>query len=196
MEDEEILPPILDGETDGEATSSAGGAFMSTRIKASKDPLVMPNWMKHPTLIGDDSIPLSSFAQDHKLHDKLVANIKGMGIQSVFSVQVAVIPALLQGVERGGDSLVRAPTGSGKTLAYAIPIVQVGLHLSSISSSSHHLLRPSGLASCAVFEPSLSFLPATWLIRFKLSSASLWLEPIFVLPPSMVTSRFELNRGC
>lgn len=52
-----------------------------------------------------------------------------------FTVQVGVIPAILESTQqglligRGGykprDICVSAPTGSGKTLAFVIPVIQV-----------------------------------------------------------------------
>lgn len=55
-----------------------------------------------------------------------------------------MIPAVLESsasgflVGRGGyqpsDLCVSAPTGSGKTLAFVIPVVQVGMRLSSFQS--------------------------------------------------------------
>ena len=56
---------------------------------------------------------------------------------SIFTVQAAVMPVLLQGVRTGfvsgtggyrpPDICCSAPTGSGKTLAFVLPIVQVCL---------------------------------------------------------------------
>ena len=56
----------------------------------------------------------------------------------LFSVQMQVIPSLLESISTGfhigragyrpSDICVSAPTGSGKTLAFVLPIVQVCLY--------------------------------------------------------------------
>jgi len=109
-----------------EATDpSSDKRLKSTRNKAKKDPQLMPLWMKDFTLIGKESVSVSEFSQKHKLNPIIATNLARMGITSLFSVQVSLIPKVISAYKLGGDSLVRAPTGSGKTLAYAIPIVHL-----------------------------------------------------------------------
>lgn len=53
------------------------------------------------------------------IHPKLVIALAGMGAQTPFPIQMATIPAGLQ----GRDVLGRGKTGSGKTIAFSIPVI-------------------------------------------------------------------------
>ena len=84
----------------------------------------LPLWMRqaHATVISEVTTPLEALGLDARL----LRALAGMGVQSCFPVQAAVVPRVLaaQACGCGGDVLVSAPTGSGTTLAYALPVVQ------------------------------------------------------------------------
>jgi len=54
-----------------------------------------------------------------EIHPKLVIALAGMGAETPFPIQMATIPAGLQ----GRDVLGRGKTGSGKTIAFSIPVI-------------------------------------------------------------------------
>jgi superfamily II DNA/RNA helicase len=86
----------------------------------------VPMWMQAANVIDADiQIALADLAKTSLIDDKILENLRTMGVEYLFPVQTEVIPFILRGSIIGGDVSVSAPTGSGKTLTYAIPIVQV-----------------------------------------------------------------------
>ncbi|KAL7753083.1 ATP-dependent RNA helicase dbp6 [Sorochytrium milnesiophthora] len=100
----------------------------------------LPRWLANPLVVHNEDVPdvsESTELQSLGLRPKLVERCAKAGITSLFAVQRAVIPLLLQPcppsrlanasarrvTRHAGDLLVSAPTGSGKTLTYVLPIV-------------------------------------------------------------------------
>lgn len=85
-------------------------------------------WLAKPAYSKPDKQrPFAEFP----LSDNILANLKGLGFEGAFSVQISVLELMLKDIEQNklqpdfkGDILVNSSTGSGKTLAYSIPIVQ------------------------------------------------------------------------
>jgi ATP-dependent RNA helicase DDX51/DBP6 len=93
-------------------------------IVTSMQDKVVPKWMKTPILISSDQkISLEDLHKTNLLKEQIITNLREMGIDELFPVQMCVIPHIMTANVVGGDICVSAPTGSGKTLAYAIPIV-------------------------------------------------------------------------
>ena len=112
----------------------------------------VPKWMEHPVLVSEDFAAQSMPLEQFPLPDCIVQNLHKMGVTTLFPVQCAVAPHILEsstglllrptsGV-RPRDVCVSSPTGSGKTLAYVIPITTV------LARFSDHALR------CVVVVPS------------------------------------------
>ena len=78
------------------------------------------------------------------LHARIVANLEHMGIVDPRPIQVAAIPALLD----GRDVIGLARTGTGKTVAYAAPIVQRLLD----TDRTVRGIAPAGLVICPTRE--------------------------------------------
>jgi ATP-dependent RNA helicase DDX51/DBP6 len=74
---------------------------------------------------SDQKISLEDLHKTNLLKEQIITNLREMGIDELFPVQMCVIPHIMTANVVGGDICVSAPTGSGKTLAYAIPIVNV-----------------------------------------------------------------------
>ncbi|KAJ2786729.1 ATP-dependent RNA helicase dbp6 [Coemansia interrupta] len=96
-------------------------------LKAAQ--LGIPQWLAHPTTVERDvTVPISDgrFA----LSSQILSRCAKAGVESLFAVQSAVIPALRAAHalarlrQHVRDLCVSAPTGSGKTLAFVIPIVE------------------------------------------------------------------------
>ncbi|KAJ7309706.1 hypothetical protein JRQ81_007767 [Phrynocephalus forsythii] len=96
---------------------------------------LLPPWLAQPKLVQRRIKENLVLLQDVPvIHPKLVKKLQVNRIQSLFPVQVKVIPAILESGARGflagrggyqpSDICVSAPTGSGKTLAFVIPVVQ------------------------------------------------------------------------
>ncbi|XP_053135042.1 ATP-dependent RNA helicase DDX51 [Hemicordylus capensis] len=147
--------PAVDDEESGSeirATESQGGEELALNLKPTPPSSMMvlggynrkavqqvqpflPQWLAQPNLvqrrIRENLIPLQDVPE---IHPRLTKKLQANGIESLFPVQVEVIPAILESVSggfltgRGGyqpsDICVSAPTGSGKTLAFVIPVVQ------------------------------------------------------------------------
>ena len=85
----------------------------------------LPSWFTSPVRVDADvahTAPMPA-CLDPNLVSALCAN----GIDTLFPIQAAVVPAIVGGFAAGmhpGDMCVCAPTGSGKTLAYVLPILQ------------------------------------------------------------------------
>lgn len=85
-------------------------------------------WLAKPAYSKPDKQrPFTEFP----LSANILANLKGLGFDKAFSVQISVLELMLKDIEQNklspdfrGDILVNSSTGSGKTLAYSIPIVQ------------------------------------------------------------------------
>lgn len=85
-------------------------------------------WLAKPAYsTPDKQRPFSEFS----LSRNILANLKTLGFEGAFSVQISVLELMLKDIEQNklspdfkGDILVNSSTGSGKTLAYSIPIVQ------------------------------------------------------------------------
>ncbi|CAG0880704.1 unnamed protein product [Darwinula stevensoni] len=104
-----------------------GEATAAKRLKVAR---VLPDWLAHPTVIGEDLEADQLIVEDLLgLHPQLVKRLKSNNIHTFFPVQRVVIPALLASFQSWHypprDVCVSAPTGSGKTLAYVLPLVQV-----------------------------------------------------------------------
>ena len=86
------------------------------------------NWLTTPIYSSPEiTKPFDQF----QLSSNLQQNLKSMGFDSAFSVQVSVLDMALNDIQQNklkpdmnGDILVNASTGSGKTLAYLIPIIE------------------------------------------------------------------------
>lgn len=83
-----------------------------------------------PAFSSDQKISLDDLHKTNLLKEQIITNLREMGIEELFPVQMCVIPHIMTANVVGGDICVSAPTGSGKTLAYAIPIVNVSHSLS------------------------------------------------------------------
>ena len=71
---------------------------------------------------NDITMPLRSFEElvpRYGVSARLVANVRRAGLETPTPIQMAALPAMLEGREVIGI----APTGSGKTLAYVLPLV-------------------------------------------------------------------------
>ncbi|KAI9296637.1 DEAD-domain-containing protein [Neoconidiobolus thromboides FSU 785] len=95
-------------------------------FKTSK--LGLPNWLANPTIIDNDEAQDITELTD-VLNQKLIEGCNSINITSLFAVQKAVLPILINSNYLStryfpGDLCVSAPTGSGKTLAYVLPIIQ------------------------------------------------------------------------
>ncbi|GFQ71417.1 ATP-dependent RNA helicase DDX51 [Trichonephila clavata] len=104
------------------------GEVKDSNIKKIKP--ILPKWLNEPSMIENDlqghKISVSEISYLDSISKK---NLQNCGINSLFPVQSAVIPWLLQNNQqcqfiRPSDICVSAPTGSGKTLAFVLPIVQ------------------------------------------------------------------------
>ncbi|GFY45866.1 ATP-dependent RNA helicase DDX51 [Trichonephila inaurata madagascariensis] len=104
------------------------GEVKDSNIKTIKP--ILPKWISEPSMIESNlqghKIPVSEVSCLDSISKK---NLQDYGIDSLFPVQSAVIPWLLQNNQqcqfiRPSDVCVSAPTGSGKTLAFVLPIVQ------------------------------------------------------------------------
>ena len=89
--------------------------------KASRSAPVLP-WMKRPIAVEEHALqPVSGMrGLDDRIRGFLTDK---MGINDIFSIQMAVWELMCGGESRQHDVCFSAPTGSGKTLAYALPIV-------------------------------------------------------------------------
>lgn len=89
--------------------------------KASRSAPVLP-WMKRPIAVEEHALqPVSGMrGLDDRIRGFLTDR---MGINDIFSIQMAVWELMCGGESRQHDVCFSAPTGSGKTLAYALPIV-------------------------------------------------------------------------
>ncbi|KAJ1724831.1 ATP-dependent RNA helicase dbp6 [Coemansia erecta] len=96
-------------------------------LKAAQ--LGIPQWLAHPTTVERDvTVPISD--ERFALSPQILSRCAKAGVESLFAVQSAVIPALRAAHalarlrQHVRDLCVSAPTGSGKTLAFVIPIVE------------------------------------------------------------------------
>ncbi|KAJ2367543.1 ATP-dependent RNA helicase dbp6, partial [Coemansia sp. RSA 2607] len=96
-------------------------------LKASQ--LGIPQWLAHPTTVERDvTVPVVD--ERFALSPQILSRCAKAGVESLFAVQSAVIPALRAAHalarlrQHVRDLCVSAPTGSGKTLAFVIPIVE------------------------------------------------------------------------
>ncbi|KAI9222771.1 P-loop containing nucleoside triphosphate hydrolase protein [Blastocladiella britannica] len=110
--------------------------FSSTQSLSRADHLALkraalPGWLARPELVAQDDAPTDDdmvpAPEDHAigafaLDPRLLAVCTRLGLHSLFSIQRAVVPRLLD-AHLSRDLLVSAPTGSGKTLSYVLPIV-------------------------------------------------------------------------
>ncbi|KAJ8141261.1 hypothetical protein OY671_005560 [Metschnikowia pulcherrima] len=104
------------------------------------------DWLAEPQFsMPEVTRPFAEFA----LSPKIMANLTTHGYKDAFSVQVAVLDAVMGDLRKNklapdfqGDVLVNASTGSGKTLAYSIPIVEA-LHTRIISRVRAIVLVPT-----------------------------------------------------
>ncbi|CAG88021.2 DEHA2E10912p [Debaryomyces hansenii CBS767] len=89
------------------------------------------DWLTTPIYTApEETKPFAEF-QNPPLSSLMIKNLRNMGFESAFSVQISVLNLMLKDIERNrlqpdmrGDLLVNASTGSGKTLAYSIPIIE------------------------------------------------------------------------
>ena len=89
------------------------------------------DWLTTPIYTApEETKPFAEF-QNPPLSSLMIKNLRNMGFESAFSVQISVLNLMLKDIERNrlqpdmrGDLLVNASTGSGKTLAYLIPIIE------------------------------------------------------------------------
>ena len=95
--------------------------------KRNRVAAAFPRWCQNAQQISaslDDAECGSLDEVAHMMDKRILANVRGMGIERLFPVQRALCPELLR--DSGGifprDFAVQAPTGSGKTLAFALPI--------------------------------------------------------------------------
>ncbi|CUM46367.1 uncharacterized protein AC631_03078 [Debaryomyces fabryi] len=89
------------------------------------------DWLTTPIYATpEETKPFADF-NDPPLSPLMIKNLRNMGFESAFSVQISVLNLILKDIEKNrlqpdmrGDLLVNASTGSGKTLAYLIPIIE------------------------------------------------------------------------
>lgn len=89
------------------------------------------DWLTTPVYAApEETKPFTDF-QNPPLSSLMIKNLRNMGFESAFSVQISVLNLMLKDIEKNrlqpdmrGDLLVNASTGSGKTLAYLIPIIE------------------------------------------------------------------------
>ncbi|CAK7894071.1 ATP-dependent RNA helicase Dbp6p [[Candida] anglica] len=87
------------------------------------------DWLATPTYSSPEH---SQPFEDFPLSSFMLKNLKSMGYDHAFSVQVSILSLMMAEIKSAkirpdsckGDILVNASTGSGKTLAYSIPIVE------------------------------------------------------------------------
>ncbi|KAK9479581.1 P-loop containing nucleoside triphosphate hydrolase protein [Lipomyces japonicus] len=87
-------------------------------------------WMTDPIYVKTSS---QKAFEKLGLSEKMLNNLKSMGIQTAFAVQTSVIPTIMSDSQSLAPDpkapiLVNAATGSGKTLAYGVPVVEVLSH--------------------------------------------------------------------
>ncbi|KAK0429020.1 hypothetical protein QR680_011139 [Steinernema hermaphroditum] len=81
---------------------------------------------------GAGSFRLIDNFDECNIEKRIIRNLRKAGIEKPTAVQRAVIPIVLEEIER--DLIVQAETGSGKTAAYLIPII---CHISELKNSGH-----------------------------------------------------------
>ncbi|XP_031573601.1 ATP-dependent RNA helicase DDX51-like [Actinia tenebrosa] len=95
----------------------------------------LPDWLAKPQVVDTDlNSNLLPVDELDVLSKQIKNRLQELKITSLFPIQKAVIPTILNQIQKGSlygiggyrpsDICVSAPTGSGKTLAYVIPIVQ------------------------------------------------------------------------
>lgn len=107
------------------------------------------DWLATPTYASPEQTkPFADF-KNPGLSSFMLRNLKNLGFENAFSVQIAVLDTLLKDMEKNkiqpdmrGDLLVNASTGSGKTLAYLIPIIE-SLHSSIVPRVRAIILVPT-----------------------------------------------------
>ena len=123
-EEEPVLRPL---EMPKSAVMAGGADSSSQSQKASATTTHVPAWIAAPT-----RVKVSVGAAHHGsvssvgLCDALESRLAAIGVTSLFPIQAAAIPAIIEGYKQThhpGDLCVSAATGSGKTLTYVLPIL-------------------------------------------------------------------------
>jgi ATP-dependent RNA helicase DDX52/ROK1 len=98
--------------------------------------------------------PLTDFSQLHsryQVNNALSSNIADQGYYEPTEVQIAIIPLLLDDLEKRPNLLTVAPTGSGKTLAFLLPLIE---KLSRQRSLSREAGKESRLVRALILAPT------------------------------------------
>lgn len=132
----EEFPKAMD---DSEESKTDLGFTVIGRKRRNKDvkkvEKSLPDWLAKPHIVDTDlSCNLLPIEGLDVLSKHVKSRLQELKITSFFPIQKAVIPSILNQIQKGSlygiggyrpsDICVSAPTGSGKTLAYVIPIVQ------------------------------------------------------------------------